>query len=104
MARLLFSSPEPMRKGLITIGVLILVLGVAALVSGLVASSYIYFFWGLCLLALIVFERFRYKKITGKDPGPGWQRTTERFVDDETGKTVTVYIKPDTGERTYVQD
>ena len=37
-------------------------------------------------------------------PGPGWQRTTERFFDEDSGKTVTVYIHPETGERRYVED
>ncbi len=93
-----------MRKGLITIGVLVLVLGLAALASHIVASSFVFFFWGAALIAAIVFERVRYKKIARKSPGPDWQRTTERFVDDETGKTVTVYVHPQSGERAYVED
>jgi len=93
-----------MRKGLITIGVLVLVLGIAALVSGIVQSSFVFFFWGLFLLAAIVFERFRYKRVTHKSPGPEWQKTSERFVDDETGKLVTVYVHPESGERTYVEE
>jgi membrane protein implicated in regulation of membrane protease activity len=93
-----------MRKGLITIGVLVIVLGLAALVSGVVASSFVFVFWGLVLIAAIVFERRRYKRIARASPGPGWERTNERFVDDETGKTVTVYVRPQTGERTYVEE
>lgn len=93
-----------MRKGLITIGILVIVLGVAALASGIASSSYVFLFWGVALIAAIVLERFRYKPIARKAPGPGWQRTDERFVDDETGKLVTVYVKPETGERTYVQE
>ena len=93
-----------MRKGLITIGILVIVLGVAALASGIASSSYVFLFWGVALIAAIVLERFRYKPIARKAPGPGWQRTDERFVDDETGKMVTVYVKPETGERTYVQE
>jgi hypothetical protein len=92
-----------MRRGLLTIGVLVLILGATALISG-IASSYVFFFWGAALIAAIVFERSRYKKIARKSPGPEWQRTSERFMDDETGKMVTVYIQPQTGERAYVQD
>jgi hypothetical protein len=92
-----------MRRGLLTIGVLVLILGAAALISG-IASSYVFFFWGAALIAAIVFERSRYKKIARKSPGPEWQRTSERFVDDETGKMVTVYVHPQTGERAYVQE
>jgi membrane protein implicated in regulation of membrane protease activity len=93
-----------MRKGLITIGVLVIILGVAALASGVVAHSFVFISWGVVLVAAIVFERTRYKRLVGKSPGPGWQRTTERFVDDETGQMVTVYIQPETGERAYVKE
>ncbi|HUO91563.1 MAG TPA: hypothetical protein VMU22_01520 [Rhizomicrobium sp.] len=93
-----------MRKGLITIGVLVVILGVAALASGLVSRSFVFVCWGLVLILAVVFERFRYKTLTSKRPGPGWQRTTERFVDEETGEMVTVYIQPETGERTYVKE
>ena len=35
-----------------------------------------------------------------------WERTRERFVDDETGKLLEVWVDPLTGERRYepVQD
>ena len=32
------------------------------------------------------------------------QRGAERFVDEESGKTITVYVRPETGERRYVED
>jgi len=93
-----------MRRGLITVGVLVVILGLAALASGVAGQSFVFVFWGIVLIAAILFERFRYSRIRRKSPGPGWQRTTERFVDDETGKTVTVYVKPETGERAYVEE
>jgi uncharacterized membrane protein HdeD (DUF308 family) len=93
-----------MRRGLITIGILVIILGVAALLSGIIARSVIVVFWGLFLIVALVIERVRYKRLENKSPGPGWQRTTERFVDEETGAMVTVYIKADTGERAYVRD
>lgn len=93
-----------MRKGLIVVGTLVIILGVAALASGLVDRSFVFICWGLVLVASIIFERVRYKRLESKSPGPGWQRTTERFVDDETGDTVTVYIQPETGERAYVKE
>ena len=103
MARPWFSSPG-MRKGLITIGVLVAVLGVAALASGIIPESLVVICWGAFLIVVIVIERVRYKALASKSPGPGWLRTTERFVDEETGRTVTVYIQPETGERAYVKD
>ena len=93
-----------MRKALIAIGALVAVLGVADLVTGTIDRSFVFITWGVVLVAAIVFERFRYKQLEAKSPGPGWQRTTERFVDDETGALVTVYVQPETGERAYVKD
>ena len=52
----------------------------------------------------IVFERYRYKPLEPGAPGPGWEKTGERFVDDESGQTVTVYSQRETGERQYVRD
>jgi len=93
-----------MRKGLITVGVLVIILGIAAILSGIVARSLVFVFWGAVLIVSLVIERVRYKRLESKRPGPGWERTTERFVDEETGAMVTVYIKPETGERAYVRD
>jgi len=57
--------------------------------------------WALILLVGLLIERWRYKKLGAAPPGPGWQRTDERFVDPETEKLVTVYFNPATGERRY---
>jgi len=58
--------------------------------------------WAAVLLVGLLIERWRYKKLAGRPPGPDWQRTDERFVDPETGKLVTVYFHPATGERRYI--
>jgi hypothetical protein len=58
--------------------------------------------WGLVLIIGLLFERWRYKPLTGARLGPGWVATDERFVDPETGKLVTVYFHAATGERRYV--
>jgi hypothetical protein len=58
--------------------------------------------WAAILLLGLLIERWRYKKLTPAPPGPDWQRTDERFVDPETGKLVTVYFHPPTGERRYI--
>jgi hypothetical protein len=60
--------------------------------------------WGAIFAVALLYERFRYKPLKRSDPGPGWERTSERFVDDETGRTVTVYVQKETGERQYVED
>jgi len=58
--------------------------------------------WAAILLVGLLIERWRYKSLAGRPPGPDWQRTDERFVDPETGKLVTVYFHPTTGERRYI--
>lgn len=60
--------------------------------------------WGAILALGILYERFRYKPVKREPPGPEWERTTERFIDDETGRTITVYTRKDTGERQYVDE
>jgi len=58
--------------------------------------------WAAVLLVGLLVERWRSKKLTPAPPGPDWQRTDERFVDPETGKLVTIYFHPSTGERRYI--
>ena len=59
---------------------------------------------GLILTVGVIYDGYRYKRLGEGNPGPGWERTTERFVDPESGHLVTVYYNPATGERTYVRD
>ena len=58
--------------------------------------------WAAVLLVGLLIERWRYTRLTTVAPGPDWQATDERFVDPETGKLVTVYFHPSTGERRYI--
>jgi hypothetical protein len=58
--------------------------------------------WGLLLLIGVAVERWRYKPLGERSPGPDWTATGERFVDPETGKLVAVYYHPASGERRYV--
>ena len=57
---------------------------------------------GAMMIIGILFERGRYKPATPSKPGHGWVATDERFVDPQSGETVTVYYQPSTGERRYV--
>jgi len=57
---------------------------------------------GLALTAGILFERKRYKPAEPHRPGPDWIATDERFVDPDSGKTITVFYQPRTGERRYI--
>jgi hypothetical protein len=57
--------------------------------------------WGWGLLACLLFERWRYRRAPGADPGD-WQATGEQFIDPETGAAQRVEYSPSTGERRYV--
>lgn len=54
------------------------------------------------LLFGVAFERVRYGAARRRPAGASWQETPERFIDDETGRPVTVWFNPASGERRYV--
>jgi hypothetical protein len=91
---------------------IILVLGGAMFASGAMALFYgnygaaaFLLIWGGLIVFGIVYERYAYKTILDRLPaGTGWTRTPERFVDTKSGRIVTVYVKPITGERAYVAE
>jgi hypothetical protein len=93
-----------LRKWVLGIGLAVLGIGGIVLIVGGFPPAIVFIFWGAIIAGGILFERFRYKPLETQRPGPGWERTTERFVDDETGNPVTVYIQPQTGERMYVKE
>jgi hypothetical protein len=93
-----------LRSVLLGLGALALLCGLVGIAAGVLSPMLTFGIWGALLLLLILCERVVYKRTLGAKPGPGWQRTTERFVDETTGRTVTVFIDPATGERAYVQD
>jgi hypothetical protein len=93
-----------LRKWVLAIGLFLLGIGGVVLIEGGCPPAFVFVFWGAIIAGGILFERFRYKPLEVQRPGPGWERTTERFVDDETGSPVTVYIQPQTGERMYVKE
>ena len=78
------------------------------------------FLWLVCAMVLVVvqpmawpalaaagvlvlgtlWERFYYRG--SERGGAGFQATQERFLDEESGRLVTVWFNPATGERRYV--
>ncbi|WP_137862638.1 MULTISPECIES: hypothetical protein [unclassified Sphingomonas] len=54
------------------------------------------------LLLGTLFERFHYRGADSPLDAPGWRPTAERFLDEETGRLVTIWYNPITGERRYV--
>ncbi|HVT26045.1 MAG TPA: hypothetical protein VHD95_15570 [Rhizomicrobium sp.] len=89
----------------------VLALGAIGFLAGLFALAVhafppaaIFGFWGALVVIGTIYERYRYKPLEAGRPGSGWVATSERFIDDETGKAVTVYLDPKTGERKYVTE
>jgi hypothetical protein len=61
--------------------------------------------WPMLLVSALfvagtLFERFHYRGSEAMDGD--WQPTNEKFIDDESGKPVTVWFNPKTGARRYV--
>lgn len=89
----------------VVLGIAICVLAVSAVAAVFGAvGAWVPLCWGAIIAAALLFERFRYKPLVHDMPGAGWDKTAERFIDDETGRPVTVYIERATGERQYVLD
>ncbi len=93
-----------MRPIVIGLGIAALLGGAAAMAFGAVPPAIVGAIWGVLLIVGTAFERVIYKRLLPARPGPGWQRTTECFIDDQSGAPVTVYVEPATGERAYVRD
>jgi hypothetical protein len=86
------------------VGLTLMIAAALAFLFGGVAPAALFALEGAVILAGVVFERVTYKAIEPSKPGPGWMRTPERFVDDASGKPVTVYVRTATGERKYVNE
>ena len=94
-----------LRNILLALGGTLIAGGLVAIIGGTYAPAIVAMVWGGILVFGILYERYVYKAIVDKIPaGKGWNRTSERFIDDKTGRTITVYVKPITGERAYVAE
>ncbi len=92
-----------LRSAVVVIGAVFLVAGLSAAFVLRTPSSWPLIVLGALLLLGTLAERVVYKPLAKEKP-PGAVRTNERFIDDKTGKSVTVYTDPATGERTYVEE
>ncbi len=94
---------SPLRVALLVIGGLLLGAALLLLGARCYGPAAAAGFWGALIVFGVLFERWRYKPLTEQAPtGPGWSATSERFVDPESGKLVTVYFHAATGERRYI--
>ncbi len=94
-----------LRNLVLVLGGTLLATGLVTLASGAFGFATFCLVWGAILVFGIIYERYAYKTIVDKAPeGKGWTRTHERFIDDASGRTITVYVKAFTGERAYVAE
>ena len=90
-----------LRKVVLAIALGVLIVSAVAVAAGRL-GAWVPVCWGAIIAASLLFERYRYKPLTNGAPGPGWEKTAERFIDNESGRPVSVYIEKTTGERQYV--
>jgi hypothetical protein len=93
-----------LRSSVIALGALCFLGGLVAIFTGFCPPAYVAIFWGVLILLGTVWERVIYKPLEVALPGAGWVGTDERFIDDETGAPVRVYVEPATGERRYIKE
>ncbi|HTO40926.1 MAG TPA: hypothetical protein VL026_08115 [Rhizomicrobium sp.] len=91
-----------LRTIVLGLGILGFLAGLFALALHALPPAAIFAFWGALVVVGTIYERYRYKPLEEGRPGSPWVATAERFIDDESGKAVTVYLDPATGERKYV--
>lgn len=89
-----------LRGTILVAGVLLLAVGVAGALAGAGPGMVGLIVGALVVLAGTVFER-RYHGHTQR-PGPGWERTSERFREPD-GAVVDVWYHPPSGERRYIR-
>ena len=93
-----------LRSLVVVLGVLCIGGGGVALATGAWPGAIGPTVFGVLLLLGTVWERLRYKPLESASPGPGWVATEERFVDEDTGGMIRVWLEPKSGERRYVKD
>jgi cell division protein FtsW (lipid II flippase) len=90
-----------LRTAVVALGVLLLAAALAGATSRLIAALRLALA-GLVLVGAVALERWRYKRLREEAPGGHSIATDERFIDPESGKRVTVFYDPASGERRYV--
>jgi hypothetical protein len=93
---------SPLRGALYAVGGLFALAALYFVLAGCPAAAWRIAIPGLVLILALGIEQWRYQRLRDRSPGPDWTETDERFVDPETGRLVTVYFRPSTGERRYV--
>jgi hypothetical protein len=93
-----------LRKAILIVGAVLLTISVVGVLTGRTGAMIGPAAFGAVLVVAVLVERYIYKPIGNEPPGPGWDKTAERFADPRSGKDVTVYFNPATGQRRYVAE
>lgn len=88
------------RNWALAAGMLVAVCGLVLWVSG---GPVMILVFGVLMIVTVALEPI-YGRADGKPANDGWQATDEKFVDPETGRPVSVWFDPQSGERRYVDD
>jgi hypothetical protein len=88
------------RKLVAALGALAFAGGLALTVAG-VGGVPLVILGALVLGSLVLEQRYGRPGKQRSVPHSDWQLTQERFIDDETGEPVEVWVDPLTGERRY---
>jgi hypothetical protein len=92
-----------LRAGLLVFSAILLIAAAIGAITGCrPATMFPPAVLGVICAGGVLIERWRYRPLTDDHPGQGWQATRERFIDPESGRLVTVFFNPATGERRYV--
>lgn len=89
------------RNWALVAGVLLFVLGIVVWADG--GAGAVLCLFGALIAVSAVVER-TYGNLRSRPRGGQWRPTEERFVDPESGRLVTVWFEPATGERRYVTE
>lgn len=79
-----------------------LFLGIALFVTAQDAGGWPMLVMAGLFVAGTLFERFHYRGTEDVLDGD-WEATAEKFIDEESGRPVTVWYNPKTGARRYVE-
>jgi hypothetical protein len=94
-----------LRNVVLAIGGGVIAIALGAIAFGNRGGAIVAFVYACILVLALVYERVTYKRVLPAPPsGDGWARSEEKFIDPNSGKTLTVYTRAGTGERAYVAD
>ena len=88
------------RNWALAAGALVAVCGLVLWVTG---GPVMILVFGIMMMATAALEPI-YGRDAERPLDRNWRATDERFVDPDTGKLVTVWFDPESGERCYVED